>query len=84
MNEKISQALEDIARAAKSTGDDSKIKQAITAAKNLVSGQASLQQLESELSTWQSKLSVILKEPVGRQGLAKHAGYWAEKLRADS
>lgn len=38
--------------------------------------------LDVELSIWQSKLSVILNEPAGRKGLAKHARFWAEKLRA--
>jgi len=43
--------------------------------------EASLGQLEQELSTWQAKLGVILKEPVGREGMAKHAHHWIEELR---
>ena len=43
--------------------------------------EASLSQLEQELSTWQAKLGVILKEPVGREGMAKHAHHWIEELR---
>ena len=41
-----------------------------------------LKELDTELSIWQSKLEVILKEPVGKKGMAKHARFWAEKLRA--
>ncbi len=40
-----------------------------------------LEELDTELSIWQSKLAVILKEPVGKKGMAKHARFWAEKLR---
>lgn len=40
-----------------------------------------LGQLEQELSTWQAKLGVILKEAVGREGMAKHAHHWIEELR---
>ena len=41
-----------------------------------------LKELDTELSIWQSKLAVILKEPIGKKGMAKHARFWAEKLRA--
>lgn len=40
---------------------------------------ALLEKLESELSIWQSKLGILLKEPAGRQGMAKHAQYWIKK-----
>ena len=43
-------------------------------------GQSLLEKLDGELSTWQQKLPVILKEPVGRQGMAKHAAYWADQF----
>ena len=43
--------------------------------------EAWLDQLEQELSTWQAKLGVILKETVGREGMAKHAHHWMEELR---
>lgn len=39
-----------------------------------------LHELDQELSTWQSKLDAIWKEPFGREGMAKHAKYWMEKL----
>ena len=42
---------------------------------------ALLEKLENELRTWQSKVSVILREPVGRQGMAKHAEHWIEQLK---
>ncbi len=41
---------------------------------------APLKRLDSELATWQTKLPVILNEPVGRQGIAKHAKYWIDEL----
>ena len=37
-------------------------------------------QLKEELSVWKTKWSVILKEPVGRQGMAKHVRHWIEKI----
>jgi hypothetical protein len=40
-----------------------------------------LAQLEQELATWQAKLGIILKEAVGREGMAKHAHHWIEELR---
>ncbi len=83
-------SLEAIADLADRASDLSKTQAAIQSAKILVqeskkkegqAEQASLQQLETELDTWQSKLSVILNEPVGKKGMAKHARFWAEKLR---
>lgn len=41
---------------------------------------AMLSQLDEELAVWESKIDVILKEPVGRQGMARHAAHWAERL----
>ena len=41
-----------------------------------------LKELDAELSVWQSKLSVILNAPEGKKGMAKHARFWAEKLKA--
>ena len=61
---------------AKSEGILQKKDLSLSQAKDLKLGQ-----LETELSVWQSKLEVILKETVGRQGMAKHASFWAEKLR---
>ncbi len=40
-----------------------------------------LGKLESELKIWQEKLPVILKEPIGRKGMAKHARFWADQLK---
>ena len=81
MSEKICSGLEEVARLVKSTNDASKIKEAIAALRNLVSGDASYKQLDAELDTWQTKLAVILKEPVGCEGMAKHARYWAERIK---
>ena len=39
-----------------------------------------LGQLDTELLTWLSKLDIILKEPAGRNGMAKHANFWAERI----
>lgn len=85
----IIEHLENISRLVKSSSDTKKISEAISLANAAVqksksgisNGQlAMLGQLETELSTWQSKLDIILKEPVGRQGMTKHAQHWAEKL----
>lgn len=38
-------------------------------------------QLLAELTTWENKIDVILKEPAGRRGMAKHAQFWAEKIK---
>ena len=75
--DKIIQALEEIARLARHSNDASEIKKAIQAVRNLVPGK----ELDQELSVWQTKLDVILKEPIGREGMAKHARYWAEKVK---
>ena len=40
-----------------------------------------LNNLDQELSVWNEKIAVILKEPVGRQGMAKHALHWVERLQ---
>ena len=40
-----------------------------------------LEQLDSELSIWQGKLNIILKESAGRDGMAKHAKHWITSLR---
>ena len=81
--QKISASLEAIADLVEHTSDLPKIQTAIQTAKNLAK-EASLQQLETELGTWQSKLSVILNEPVGKKGMAKHARYWIEKLKIEN
>ena len=36
--------------------------------------------LDLELMTWQLKISVIMSEPVGRQGMSKHCLHWVQKL----
>ncbi len=38
-------------------------------------------QLVQELGAWESKLDVILKEPIGRQGMSRHAAHWVERLQ---
>ena len=78
---KIIESLEAIAAAAEK--EPEKTEQAIKAARGLIKDQELplLKELDAELATWQSKLSVILKEPVGKKGMAKHARFWAEKLR---
>ena len=81
MSEKICSGLEEIARLVKSTNDTSKINEAIGSLRNLISGREPYRQLETELNTWQVKLSVILKESVGREGMVKHARYWVERIK---
>ena len=75
--DKIRSGLEEIARLVKSSGEASQIHEAIQAVRNLRPGK----ELDQELAVWQSKLDVILKEPIGREGMAKHARYWAEKIK---
>ena len=75
--DKIIQGLEEIAHLAKHSSDASQIKKAIQVVRDLIPGR----ELDQELSVWQTKLDVILKEPVGREGMAKHARYWAEKVK---
>ena len=75
--DKISSGLEEIERLAKSSKEASQINQAIQAVRDL----RPEKELDRELAVWQSKLDVILKEPIGREGMAKHARYWAEKVK---
>ena len=88
-------SLEALAAAVDKNSDLSKTEEAIKATRSLIkgfvgaglprptqdAGTAPLHELDAELSIWQSKLAVILKEPVGKKGMAKHARYWAEKLK---
>ena len=77
----ILDSLEKIERAAR--GDASQVEPAILSARKSLSGtkDGKLKQLDEELSVWQKKLNVILKEPVGREGISKHARHWMEELR---
>ena len=77
----IAAHLEQIAHLAKDASAAQKLSETIQATRKLAQD-SQMTQLENELSAWQSKLAVILKEPVGRQGMAKHALYWAEKIRS--
>ena len=78
----IIQALEQIERTARRS-DAAKIESAIQSARRSLAGaeDEKLRQLDAELSTWQKKSNVILKEPVGREGISKHARHWMEELR---
>ena len=73
-------ALETLARLAEGTADEAKLKATIEEIKTLVKGNSEAAHLEEELKVWQTKLPLILKEPVGRKGMAKHARFWAERL----
>ncbi len=80
--DKIIQDLEQISRSAKSNS----VSEAKSAIKNIrellknmnvgMNHESPLQKLDQELATWQAKLEVIFREPVGRNGMAKHAQYW--------
>ena len=74
--DKIIKGLEALANSANSN-DAVKVQKAIQEVRDLNPAK----ELDLELAVWQSKLSVILKEPVGRQGLVKHARFWAEKIK---
>ena len=84
----ISESLEKVARSVKDAPDPSRTGQAIQNARVLIGAYfagrgrvASLEKLDSELGIWESKLAVILREPAGRQGIAKHVNHWVEELR---
>jgi len=87
MSAKLNESLEALAHSA-GKGDSAVTGAAIQAARVVIKNlppaagdRASLlQQLDQELSTWQGKLDVILSEPVGRQGMAKHARFWIEQI----
>ena len=88
MIHKIADGLEAIARAVKDPQGIAKTEEAIKTTRDLIkhskeneSLDASLKQLDSELATWESKLSVILKEPVGKEGMVRHVEYWIGKLK---
>ena len=79
----ILQALETIEKSVSAGKDPSGIQAAIRTArsKTTSSSDALLKQLAAELLTWESKFPVIWREPSGRQGMAKHAKHWIEKLK---
>ena len=82
----ICSSLEEIAREVKNGQDVPKVHAAIESARRQIAGagaihESPLQRLDQELSTWLSRLPVILKEPAGRQGMAKHARFWVEELK---
>ena len=83
MNE-IIQQLENLSKLAAKSSDPREVEPAIKLAREAVKNSGAnplLQTLDLELSTWQSKISVIFKEPIGRQGMSKHCLYWVEKLK---
>ena len=78
------QQLELIAKLANKSSDAREIESAIKLAREALKNDRSdprLVNLDLELSTWQSKIAVILQEPIGRQGMSKHCLYWVEKLK---
>ena len=83
--QKIISGLEELAHSIKRGSDLQKSKDAIESVRKLIKDSkektSGLQQLDQELSVWQSKLPAIFKEPVGREGMSKHALFWAEQLR---
>ena len=78
----IIQSLEQIEKTVK-TADFAKIEATVQTTRKFLSGtkNSKLQQLDSELAVWQTKLNVILREPAGREGMAKHVRHWVEELR---
>ena len=85
----IVQALEQVSRSAKSDKETVKPADAVKELRKRIRDgkpkqpaelQAMLAQLDEELAVWESKIAVIMKEPVGRQGMARHAAHWAERL----
>ncbi|MBI3252579.1 MAG: hypothetical protein HYZ52_04615 [Candidatus Omnitrophica bacterium] len=76
-DEKTIRALEAIADLVRGSAERGKIEAAVKAARKL----APVPDLAEELSVWEKKLDVILKEPVGREGMARHVSHWIEKLK---
>jgi len=81
LSAKITASLEEIARLAKASAEPAKVEEAIKTARAVLQGLKGTEELDKELSIWQSKLPVILKEPAGRQGMVKHVHYWMERLK---
>ncbi len=81
----IIQSLEKISKlAAAQAADVKELEKAISAARDAIKKNekdSRLETLDGELSIWQSKLSVIVKEPIGRQGISKHCLHWVGKLK---
>ena len=85
---KITDKLEEIAHSAKNPSEQAKTAEAIKALRLLVKDpkesdglpKEALGRLDGELDVWQSKISVILKEPAGREGMARHAKHWVGEL----
>ena len=82
--EEIIKQLQEIARIADRTTDAGQAERAIRQARTAIQKAGDnplLQNLSMELLTWESKLSVIFREPAGRQGMSKHCRHWLEKLK---
>ena len=84
---KITDKLEEISHLAKTSSVPEKTAEALKALRVLVkdskeSGPAKelLSKLDGELEIWQTKIAVIFKEPVGREGMSRHAKHWIEQL----
>ena len=77
----VCKALERIARLAESA-DEMALKNELKTFREMIAIQPELRTLENELKVWQEKLSVIFQEPIGRKGMAKHARFWAQRLRS--
>ena len=78
----IIHSLEQIEKTSKNS-DVRKTEEAIRTTRKFLSGTKNdvLKKLDGELEVWQTKLSVIFKEPAGREGMARHAKHWVEELR---
>ena len=73
----IVKSLEVIERAARES-DAAKTRQAIGAARAEIKNTKDevLKTLDAELAVWETKLDIIFSEPIGRQGMSKHARHW--------
>ena len=84
MNEVI-QYLQEISKQAERTGGAQELISAMNSLRAAIKkseNSAALEVLDTEISTWQAKLPVIMREPAGRHGMAHHCHYWIEKLKA--
>jgi len=80
----VCKGLDHLARLVENSSETSEIQKAIQGLLKILASEPStsesLKKLENELKIWQEKLPVILMEPIGRKGMAKHARFWASQL----
>lgn len=81
----LADSLEQVARAARGPAEKDVVLKAVRKSKSIMSAlhvrTEMLKQLIDELAVWEKKVDAILSDPAGRQGMAKHAAFWADRVR---